>query len=50
MNIEISDEKIKKIEKFVKEGRYHSINAFFEQAAYLLIMAEENKDLWKRGL
>ena len=48
MEITISNIKLKKIEKYVEEKRYKTTDAFFEQAAYLLIMAEEQKDLMKR--
>ena len=48
MEIKISKERENRIKKYVEEKRYKDINAFFEQAAYLLIMAEEQKDLMKR--
>ena len=48
MEIKVSNDKLKKIKKYVDEKRYKTTDAFFEQAAYLLIMAEEQKDLMKK--
>ncbi len=51
MEIKISKEKKDKIKKFIEEGRYKDFDAFFEHAAYLLIMAEEGKDqMMKDGI
>ncbi len=44
MEVKISEEKKSKVEKLIEDGKYKDFDAFFEHAAYLLIMAEEGKD------
>ena len=42
--INIPQEQIDKIKKFVEKGSFKSVDEFIEQAARLLIYAEERKD------
>jgi Arc/MetJ-type ribon-helix-helix transcriptional regulator len=48
MEVSISKEKQDKIQKLVDKGTYKSVDAFFEQAAYLLLFAEEEKELMRK--
>lgn len=41
--IDIPEEYVAKIEKYVQEGRFSDLNDFFVQAIKLMLMAEDNK-------
>ncbi len=42
--IEISDDIIKKVDEWIKAGRFKDLNDFINQAIKLMLYAEENKD------
>ena len=42
--IDIPEEFIAKIERYISEGRFSDMNDFFLQAVKLMLMAEDNKD------
>ena len=44
MEVKLVDEQKKKIEQFVKQGRFESIDDFIRQAVKLLLYAEDKKD------
>ena len=44
VQIEISDGKWERINKYVEDKRFKDINDFMEQAAKLLLYAEDNKN------
>ncbi len=44
MEINISDETKAKIDKYVKDGRFKSVDDFVQQAIKLLLYAEDKKD------
>lgn len=46
----IPDEMIEKINKYIKEGRFKDLSDFFQQAAKLLLYAEDNKDQFAKIL
>ena len=50
MEISLPKEIVDKIEKYVSEGRFKSMEEFMEQATNLLLYAEDNKDLFTQAL
>jgi Arc/MetJ-type ribon-helix-helix transcriptional regulator len=50
MDISMPKELIEKIDTYVKQGRFKSVEDFLEQAANLLLYAEDNKDLFTQAL
>ena len=42
--IEIPEEFVAKIQRYIKDGRFSDLNDFFLQAVKLMLMAEDNKD------
>jgi len=50
MDVSLPKETMDKIEIYVKQGRFKSVEAFLEQATVLLIYAEENKDLFTQAM
>ena len=42
--MEISEEKLKKIEAYIKEGRFKSVDEFVDKAVDLLLYAEDRKE------
>jgi len=50
MDISLPKEVIEKIDTYVQQGRFKSVEDFIEQAANLLLYAEDNKDLFTQAL
>lgn len=50
MELNLSKEQLEKIENYVKEGRFKSVDDFISQAANLLLYAEERKEDFKKIL
>ena len=50
MDISLPKEVIEKIDNYVHQGRFNSVEDFIEQAANLLLYAEDNKDLFTQAL
>jgi len=50
MEISLPKDLIEKIEKYVQQGRFKSVEEFLEQASGLLCYAEDNKDLFTQAL
>lgn len=50
MELSISPEILAKIKKYIEEGRFKSLDDFFEQAAKLLLYSEDRKNDFKRIL
>ena len=50
MDISLPKELIVKIEKYVEQGRFKSVEEFIEQATSLLLYAEDNKELFTQAL
>lgn len=46
--LDIPEELIQKIRKYVEAGRFRDFNDFFIQAARLLLYAEDNKENFER--
>jgi len=44
LEIDLDEEKVNKIKKYVEEERFKSIDDFFEKAAKLMIYAEDKKE------
>ena len=42
--MEIKEEQLKKIEEYVKEGRFKSVDEFTDKAIELLLYAEDRKE------
>lgn len=42
--INIPDEMVQKIQKYIQENRFKDLNEFINQAIKLLVYAEDNKD------
>ncbi len=50
MEINLSPETLAKINKFIEEGRFKSLDDFLEQAAKLLLYSEDRKEDFKKIL
>jgi Arc/MetJ-type ribon-helix-helix transcriptional regulator len=50
MDITLPKELVEKIQKYVDEGRFKSVEDFLEQASTLLLYAEDNKDMFVQAL
>lgn len=50
MEISLPKELVERIEKYVKQGRFKSVEEFLEHAANLLLYAEDNKELFTQAL
>jgi len=50
MDISLPKETIEKIDGYVKEGRFKSIEDCIEQAVNLMLYAEDNKDLFLQAM
>ncbi|MBT3583168.1 ribbon-helix-helix protein, CopG family [Candidatus Woesearchaeota archaeon] len=50
MEISLPKELVEKIEKYVEQGRFKSMEEFIEHATNLLLYAEDNKDLFTQAL
>lgn len=50
MDISLPKEMIEKIEEYVKQGRFKSVEECIEQAVNLILYAEDNKDLFMQSL
>jgi Arc/MetJ-type ribon-helix-helix transcriptional regulator len=50
MDITLPKELLEKIEIYVKQGRFKSVEEFLEHSASLLLYAEDNKDLFSQAL
>ena len=48
MEIELKPEIVKRIEAYVKNSRFESVDAFVDRAATLLLYAEDNKGLFEK--
>jgi len=46
--IDIPEELVAKIEKYVSEGRFTDMNDFFVQAIKLMLLAEDNKEYFSK--
>lgn len=44
LKINLDEAKLEKIEKYLQEGRFKTIDDFFNQAAKLLLYAEDKKE------
>jgi Arc/MetJ-type ribon-helix-helix transcriptional regulator len=50
MDITLPKELLEKIEVYVKQGRFKSVEEFLEHSASLLLYAEDNKELFNQAL
>lgn len=50
MEVKIDSEKAKRIEKYVNDGRFDSVEKFVDHALTLLLYAEDNKDMFQKML
>jgi Arc/MetJ-type ribon-helix-helix transcriptional regulator len=50
MEISMPKEVIERIEVYVKQGRFKSVEDFLEQASSLLLYSEDNKELFMQAL
>jgi len=48
MQVKLDDEKADRIAKFVKDGRFDSIDSFVDRALELLLYAEDNRDRFQK--
>ena len=48
IQVELSDEKWERISKYIEEKRFKDVDDFIEQAARLLLYAEDNKDNFEK--
>jgi len=48
--INISDDYINRIKKYVQEGRFKDLNDFLNQAIHLLLYAEDNKEKFMQAI
>jgi len=46
--IDIPQEYLEKVYKYVKEGRFSDISDFFTQATKLMLLAEDNKEYFSK--
>lgn len=44
MKVEIEKDKFVRIENYVKDGRFKTVNEFVDKALTLLLYAEDNRD------
>ena len=50
MDVKIDEAKAKRVEAYVKEGRFGSVEEFVDHALKLLLYAEDNKDMFQKML
>ena len=50
MELNLPPEILAKINKYIQQGRFRSIDDFFEQAAKLLLYSEDRKEDFKKIL
>jgi Arc/MetJ-type ribon-helix-helix transcriptional regulator len=50
MDITLPKELLEKIEVYVKQGRFKSVEEFLEHSVSLLLYAEDNKELFNQAL
>jgi Arc/MetJ-type ribon-helix-helix transcriptional regulator len=50
MDITLPKELLARIEVYVKQGRFKSVEEFLEHSASLLLYAEDNKELFNQAL
>ncbi|MEK6807590.1 MAG: hypothetical protein AABX75_01030 [Nanoarchaeota archaeon] len=48
--INIPDDYISRIKKYVQEGRFKDVNDFLNQAIHLLLYAEDNKEKFMQAI
>ena len=48
VQIEISDDKWERVNKYIEQKRFKDMDDFIEQAARLLLYAEDNKDNFEK--
>ena len=50
MEVKIDEDKAKRIDAYVKEGRFKTTEDFVDHALKLLLYAEDNKDMFQKML
>jgi len=50
MEVKISEDLVKRVDKYVKDGRYKSFDEFVKAALETLLMAEDRKELFTKAI